>query len=151
MTVHGNISVNQIKPSQSDMRKEKALKDSLEKNYRIEARSILSTMRSGDTSVLLSFNCTSHTLFYFYKQDVSGPSGTSVGTWQQATQAHRKPAANWWYDLKLRFHLCVMRMTKATKSRAHRTSIAVIQFVRIQIRTANATKWIAECSNQSEW
>ena len=54
-------------------------------------------------------------------------------------------------SLKLRFHLCMMRMwttnANATKNRNHRISIGVLPFM--QMWTAMA-KWIAACSDWSE-
>ena len=45
--------------------------------------------------------------------------------------------------LKLRFHLCVMRMSNATKNRKHRISIAVLPFrIRMWMRSTMTTKWI---------
>ena len=46
--------------------------------------------------------------------------------------------------LKLRFHLCAMRMTnaKVTKDRKHRISKGVLPFVRMGMGSMMATKWI---------
>ena len=48
--------------------------------------------------------------------------------------------------LKLRFHICVMRMrmtnANMTKNRKHRISIGVLPFVRKWMRSTTATKWI---------
>ena len=46
--------------------------------------------------------------------------------------------------LGLRFHLCVMRMTNATKYFwKHRISLAVLPFVWMQMRSMMTTKWIS--------
>ena len=39
---------------------------------------------------------------------------------------------------------------RGKKNQAHRISTGVISFVRMWMRTANVSKWIAACSNQSE-
>ena len=74
------------------------------------------------------------------------------------TNIARTPVPRWWqvyYScLKLRFHLCAMRMrmknANATQNGTHRISTGVIPFIRMWKRTANATKWIAACGDQSE-
>ena len=59
------------------------------------------------------------------------------------------------FSIKVRFHLCIMWMQTMNvnaikENRAHRISTGVIPFVRMWMRTANAIKWIAACSDQCE-